>query len=482
MYQEFATPSRSIILGRESSNYERGVESQITRSRELSIRIDWKVGPDDTHVISENDSSAFTTKELSRNAVGRPAMGTDRPKLEHALDMLWTGEADGLLADAIDRIARNVNDGEKLIVVMRQKGIMIATVAHGIIKPDNYGISLIRREVERAESESLNTQRRANNGKRNKAMRGESNNDGGGIRSFGWEKDGTAIPHELEWLAWAARTVLNGRSIAYVTQRLTANVPTVTGNDTWNRSSIHGAITNPRVAGISHHKWVPMRDSDGEYIMGNWEPAISVEDWEEVCKELKERADLNTTNRNGWVRKYLGSQLYECGKCDNGQTLSGTQAQYRCDYRNLSRKREWVDNLVDTEVIKVLSQPESVELFRPRSGTSDITSRTKELARLHRKRRGTIELAGTFSKREINAQVAQVERDIKRIEAELASLQSGDDPGAKVAGRPEKWWDLELEEQRSILSRLFRVVVMPARVPKCPDPSEVRIIRLRPRV
>jgi len=485
MYKDFPTPVRAGIMARESSNYELGVDSQITRARDLLARLDWPLGPEATHIIRENDQSAFHREEIGRTEVGRPILETDRPQFEYVLDMLWTGEIDGLGADHIDRIARDVMDGEKLINVIEPKGIMIATAAHGIIKPDDYGIDLIRREVARANQESRGTKRRSSNGKYHKAMRGLSNNDGGGIRAFGWEPGGTVeIQEELDWLAWAAKAVVNGRSIAYITSRLTARgVETVTGGTNWNRSSISGAITNPRVAGISHHRWVPLRGEDGEYIRGNWKPAISVAEWEEVCAILKERARLNTTNRDGWVRKYLGSQFYECGACDNGQTLAGTKWQYRCDYRNLSRNREWVDGLVTDKVISILSSPEAYDLLRPRADTADIRERTQALTKLHAQRKGTLELAGTFSKREIQTRVNRIDKDISRIEGELSRLQTGEDPLGKAIGpdAARKWDRLSLEQQRAVAMRLVRVIILPARVPKFPDPREVRIIRVRPR-
>lgn len=484
MYREFPDPTRVGILARESSDYEVGVDSQVSRARDLLSRLDWPLGPEKTHIIRENDSSAFHRKQIGETKSGRPVMATDRPDFERMLDLLWTGEWDGLGADHIDRIARDVNDGEKLIDVIEPRGIMIATVAHGIIRPDDYGIDLIRREVARSNQESRGTKRRSNNGKYNKAMRGISNNDGGGIRSFGWECGGTVeIQNELDWLAWAARTVINGRSIAYVTARLTADVPTVTGASSWNRSSITGALLNPRIAGISHHRRIPLRDKSGEYIRGNWKPAITVEEWEEVCAILKERARLHTTNREGWVRKYLGSQFYECGACDNGQTLTGAKLLYRCDYRNLSRNREWADALVTRKVISILSQPEAYELLQPRADTADIRKRVKELTRLHAQREGTIELAGTYTKSKIKAKVAQIEKDISRIEAELSMLQTGDDPLAKAVGpdAESKWPKLGAEQQRQVALKLVRVIIFPARCPRYRDPAEVRIIRLRPR-
>src|ERR1700749_4504905 len=123
------TPRRAVILLRESVNDPKGIINQRNRLRKKADQLSWGIGEE----IRENDTSA-SNRKVKYNIPGsnRYEERTKRPGFRRALDMLADGRADGLLADDIDRIARDPYDGEDLIVVVENaaaQGRIIATAS-----------------------------------------------------------------------------------------------------------------------------------------------------------------------------------------------------------------------------------------------------------------------------------------------------------------------------------------------------------------
>jgi hypothetical protein len=393
--------------------------------------------------------------------------------------MLYTGEADGLVADDLDRIARDPRDTEELIDVVEDiedRRIPIATISGGVVMADDTGVLMARFKTAASNLESRNTRRRVKQGKEARARAGLPN-IGGGLRPYGFEPGGLElIPEEAEEIQRAAQAVLNGATIHSVIVDLRAReVPTVLGGR-WHRSSLAGTLRNPRVAGLAHYK--------GEIVgKAKWPAIISEEEWRAICIRLEERGSHYSSP--GPARKYLGSGIYECGVCDNGNTMFGTVYQYRCsEVSHLARNRERVDELVTATVTGKLSRPEAASLLRPRSDTPDIRRMVAKAAELRAAREDLLDLISdrTYTAAQVRSRVKRIDRERKEIEADLDSIRYGDDPLSGIAGNPGAvyiWECRTLEQQRLILSRLIRVVILPARVPKFFSPADVRMVWLR---
>jgi DNA invertase Pin-like site-specific DNA recombinase len=479
MRADMPVPQRAVILARESVDFEEGVGKQVTRLRKLAAHHGWTVGPERTHVLIENDTSAYSRKVVQRLPSGRPVKRTDRPVFQGILDMLYKGEADGLVADDLDRIVRDPRDCEDLIDVVEEiEGyrVPIATVSGGIVMADDTGVLMSRFKTASSNMESRNTSRRTRQGKEARAAAGLPN-IGGGLRPYGYDWGGMElIEDEAGEIRRAAKAILGGATIYSVIKSMQSRgVPTVCGGD-WNKASFTGTMLNPRIAGLSHYKGMVVGKAQ-------WPAIISEEEWREVRAILQGRAKARPGNK--WVRKYLGSRIYECGSCGDGTTLIGASGQYRCDYRNLARHAERADEVVTGRVTERLSRPEAAVLLRPRADAPDLKRLAAKAAELRAARDNILDLVAsrTYTAAQARTRVAKIDRELKDAEAQMDNSRYGDDPLAGLAGNPDargRWErDLTLEQKRAILARLARVVILPAYCPKFFNPDEIRVTWLR---
>src|SRR5215831_10762296 len=119
-------PRATILLVRISDARDDdtdGVDRQTATLRRDAARDGWGIGPAATHVIVENDTSAYKRRKVCRTCYKpgrsctcpplpdggkRPTvLRTIRPGFHRALAMLNSGAADGLLALDLDRVARD---------------------------------------------------------------------------------------------------------------------------------------------------------------------------------------------------------------------------------------------------------------------------------------------------------------------------------------------------------------------------------------
>ena len=483
MKQDSPVPKCAIILARESGDFEEGTDKQLARLRRLATHHGWIIGPEKTHVIIENGTSAFQRKIIGYHPDGRPIKQTDRPDYRRVLGMLYNRKADGLLVDNLDRMFRDVRDCEDLIDVVEDIDdyrVPILSNSEGIVMADDSSILMSRFKTASSNMESRNTKRRVRQSKEERARAGLPNL-GGGLRPYGFAPGGMElVPEEAEEIQRAAQAVLSGATVHSVVNDLqTREVPTVLGGK-WNRSSLAGILTNPRVAGLTHYKG-KLLYKDKAVMPAGWPAIITEEEWRGVCRKLEARSLLYSSP--GPARKYIGSGIYECGVCGNGQTMFANKYQYRCgEMRHLARNRERVDDYVIPWVTGKLSRSESALLLRPRGDTPDIRRMTAKAAELSATRECLLDLAGTFDPGEIKARAAKIDRELAEINADLDNIQYGDDPLAGIAGDPNAaviWETMSLEQKRLILRNFIRVVILPARVPKFFSTEDIRIAQLR---
>ena len=63
---------------------------------------------------------------------GESGRRMDRPALGELLDLVWQGQADGLIVSRLDRISRSLKDLVALIELLQEKGIMFVSVAESV--------------------------------------------------------------------------------------------------------------------------------------------------------------------------------------------------------------------------------------------------------------------------------------------------------------------------------------------------------------
>jgi DNA invertase Pin-like site-specific DNA recombinase len=184
-------PQRAIVLTRISDARNgdvAGVARQEADARALADRLGWVIG----ETVVENDTSAFKRRQV-RLADGSKAMRTVRPGFRRALSLLETGEADGLLAYDLDRVARDPRDLEDLIDVVESKNprVPVESVTGSLRLANDGDVAMARVLVAVANKSSRDTSRRVARKHEELAVNGRPS--GGGQRGYGYETDGMRV-------------------------------------------------------------------------------------------------------------------------------------------------------------------------------------------------------------------------------------------------------------------------------------------------
>jgi len=509
-----ASPTHALRLVRISDARDddtHGVDGQGADLLELGGRIGWRFGPPETHLLIENDTSAFKRRMVCRVCL-RPrrecscsgeaketVLRTWRPKFRLALDMLRDGRADGLMAVDLDRACRDPRDLEDLIDVVesRRPRIPVESKTGSLRLANDADVTMARVMVSIANKSSRDTSRRVSGEQRKNAAAGKYR---GGRRRYGWEPDGvTPRSFEQEIVRWASESVLAGVSLRYLVRHLTEHhVPTVTGAE-WSTSTLRDILLRASNAGLS--VWTDPETGKRHEYAAQWEPIIPADQWRAIEAILTDPARRTTP---GNKPRWLGSLLYHCGACElDGRpqadakghsyvVVSGGRAdnptyQCRAASRGISHLRRTV-RPVDDFVVRVitgrLAQPDAADLL-PQDGRPDIdvaalrkeAAALRELldeqARLHARR--------IIDGRQLEAGSAELRGKLDQVEQQLTDA-AGTSPLAGIAGRPdaaEIWKGLDLGRKREIVKAMVTVTLLPVEKlsGRVFDPDTVRIER-----
>lgn len=387
-------PQRAVLLLRisdDKSGEGVGVARQEEDGRRLADRLGWRLGQDATHVIIENDTSAFKRRKV-RLADGTTALRTVRPGFRRALDMLAAGEADGLLAYDLDRVARDPRDLEDLIDVVESKRphIPVESVSGSLRLANDADVTMARVMVAVANKASRDTARRVSRSHEQLAEQGRPG--GGGIRAFGYERDGATIREdEAAIIREMARTVLDGGSLSGIAKDLQARgIPTVQGG-AWNSRSVWTTLTGPRIAGLRRFR--------GEVVgTATWPAILDMETWEAVRERISDRARGGNNKLTRWLTGALWCSL--CGHRLIGSSASaklGRGTRYWCPtthggcgkiavtgkHAEAEIERRLLDYLEKPEVFRALTSVASGEsMDAVRTQVAEDESQLKDLARM----------------------------------------------------------------------------------------------------
>lgn len=363
-------PTRAIGYARISEDKAEtgeGVSNQDVDIRRYADRIGWGIA----EIVVDNDVSAFKRRRV-RQPDGTVALRVVREGYAKVLDRLASGECDGLLALDLDRVVRDPRDLEDLIDVVEPRKIPVESVTGSLRLATDADIAMARVMVAIANKSSRDTSRRV--ARKHEQLAAEGKPGGGGIRAYGYARDGIQIePAEAAIIRETAERIIGGWSLYKISEDLNArNVPTVRGGP-WQSRSVKTMITKPRVAGL--------RALRGE-VVGEavWEPILDQATWTAVCDVLAQRAGSSSNRLTHW----LSGVLY-CGLCDTlltGSTGNGSTRYWCAPWRNSGCgkiainaagaegevERQVIEYLADPDVLAVLqrarSAPESVQALR----------------------------------------------------------------------------------------------------------------------
>ncbi|MDQ1130900.1 recombinase family protein [Microbacterium sp. SORGH_AS_0888] len=369
---------------------ELGVQRQEEDCRALAA----KMGLEVVGVKIDNDIGAST----------RTAKGKVRHAYADMIARARAGEFQHIIAYSNSRITRRVLELEDLIrlheetekVFGKGKGVIIQTVVSGnddLSTADGRMVARIKASVDTAESERIAERIKRTN--LQKAMEGRP-----GLqhrRHFGFEADArTHRPDEVALIREAVDDLLTGVSITKIRQRWQSQgVLTTDGKPDWGWTPVHRVLLGWKTAGVRSLNGKPLYDADGNIIMGDWEPIISLEDREAALAKLKQR-----TRRGVKEGRWLLSNLMFCGICEGklyGQRDDRpTRSTYGCNSgktnNHLSINALRVEQLVSREVFEYVfartyrgynAAPEPERVWPKEAELASIADRIDELMAAH---------------------------------------------------------------------------------------------------
>ncbi|MFI2103745.1 recombinase family protein [Isoptericola sp. NPDC019693] len=187
---------------------------------------------------------------------------------------------------------------------------------------------------------------------------------GGGPRPFGWHVDRRTLhPVESTAVQAAVIDVMAGTAgWGQIANRWNdSGLRTPFGNS-WIAANVRATLRNPRLAGIRTYRGEPVIEDDGSYVMGQWQPILTIEQWEAYWTVVGPDRGVSGAQA---PRDYLLSGLLRCSKCTKkliGKTTLSKGVIYACPPRGAggcggtSIRGRAAEALVEELVIRQLEQ------------------------------------------------------------------------------------------------------------------------------
>ena len=400
----------------------------------------------------------------------------DRPGFRSAVGDLMTGRAHALLAEDLDRLARDPRDLEDLIDCAERKGAVIRSLSAGEIHLDTGdGRAMARVVCAFSRKESEDKARRVADSR--ERLAGKSY--GGGKRPYGYQPDPDApqyrktlivVEAEAAVLRDAAAAILDRDiSLKAIARDLRdRNVPTVTGT-AWTASTLRDCLSKPAVAGIAVHTKTERDAETGEEHAivtehpGAWPAILERDTWERLC-------DLFTSRKTGTSPepRWLVSCYAICGVCGGLTKCTGgsTRRAYTCiEHGHVRRNAAAVDEYIAGVAVARLSQPDMAGLLRPppRPGTDTAELRAEARKLADRKRaQMRMHAAGDIDDTNLATGLRAIRDRMAVVESQLAASDAPD-PLAEFRDRRAAavWEALTLPRKRAIVQLLMTVTILP---------------------
>ncbi|MGW2895719.1 recombinase family protein [Streptomyces sp. NPDC001212] len=292
------------------------------------------------YTYEEPDTSAWKRKRV-RQPDGTISYRVIRPVFEGALEDLKRGTTpdgqrlDGLIVYDIDRLTRDNRHLEDAIEVVENFRRPIIDITGTLDLLTDNGRTVARLLVTVANKSSADTARRVR--RKHQALQ-QAGIPTGSTRPFGYKEDKRQLdPKEAAALRKAVERILTGASPRTIAADWNKQGITTTRGNKWSKETVKQVLRNPRICGYRSRKVrefnpesgtesvrvEPVLDDDGEPVKGQWDPIISVADWEAVTEFIGKSPEPGDAYN---VRKYLGTGTLRCDKNGCGGRLRAMKA------------------------------------------------------------------------------------------------------------------------------------------------------------
>lgn len=397
-----------VRISQDRGGARLGVERQEKECRALAKRLGWNV----VEIYCDNDLSAFS--------------GRRRPDYERMLADIEARKITAVIAWHPDRLHRRAAELERYISACETHGIENQTVTAGMWDLSTPSGRMVARQLGAvAAYESEHKSERVKAARVQNAKQGKYH---GGVRCYGYAKDGTTvIADEAAEIASACKAIAGGASLREIVRDMNARkVPTATGKvGGWTSQQLRLMLMSPRIAGYSTHKGV---------IVGTaaWPAIVDDATWRTVEAILSNPARRTNTGITG-AAKWLGSGTYICGGCGEralrvGISGGANRRTYRCASRHrqsstgrhVTREAAHLDDYVERLIVARLARPGTVEKLLHRDDTADVAALRVEQIQLGERKD---QAAALFANGEIDAvQLATITKTADGRAAEIAGV------------------------------------------------------------
>jgi site-specific DNA recombinase len=456
--QEYSPRSTAVYcrISKDKTGQRAGVERQESECRALAQRLGWSVAG----VYVDNDISAFTGKR--------------RDDYERLLTDIEAGRVTAVIAWHPDRLHRRSAELERYINLCEPCGVPTHTVQAGLWDLSTPSGQLVARQL--GAVATYESQHKAERIKAARVQQAKAGGHHGGIRPFGYEKDGvTIVPDEAAEIGKMASALAGGQSMRSVVRDLNVRgVPSATGKvGRWRSQQVRELMLSPRIVGLSSHQ--------GKVVgKAAWAPVIDETLWNTVGSILRNPARRSNEGRAGTVA-WLGSGTYVCGVCGERRMRAGRAGSrgreiYRCANRDsdarlhVSRNARVLDAYVGKAIVKRLSsKPGYVEaLLRRDEGVDTAALRAEELSLIERKNELAAHAgAGEIEPGQLVTATKVINTRLAEIADQLAAAGHRSPLEPLQGGNIEELWfgenGLTLAQKRAILAEIADVTIKPTR-------------------
>lgn len=486
-------------------------EKGITRQKEDIAGKAAQLRVDISEWYTENDTTAFKKRRI-RLPNGRSVWRVYRPEFRRMLADYEDGKIDGIIFYDIDRLARQPRDLEDLIDLVEYYKRPVETVTGNIDLRTSNGRAMARVLVAMANKSSEDTARRVARARLQIAQEGRGGFAMSSKRRFGSHEDGTLNEPEAKVVRAAAKRFMAGASWTGLVKFFTDSGVSPVLARAWTMVSIRQILLSPATAGIAIYngalreanqqgrrrnlyadpEGVALKDAAGQYIMGNWQPILKVDEWKALVAESEGRKKGQVFSARG-TRKYLLTGLLRCGRIrEDGsvcnRSLGGFVRRkksgrvsyvYRCPHkskggcggieRNMPKLDELIEDLLFAHI--EANAPAGDQLItEPEENDPDALELADVQERLFSLRKGYASAPRTVSDDTMFIVVPELEARERQLKADLrkkAKVRLGRLSRAKTPAEVRREWDEaagDVGVRRAILSRYLKaVIVRPSR-------------------
>lgn len=451
------------VMAREEA--EERERKGVLKQREDILRLAERhgIGPERVVFYEDNNLSAFQRT-------------VKRKDFERMVLDLKAGRIGGILCYDIDRGFRQPRDLERVIDIYEtSKNPLLFDTLSG----QNFDLATsdgrfsARLFVNIANKASEDTRRRIKRENKRKAAKGEFH---GGTPAYGWDSsDRMKIdPKAAKALNDATDWFIAGDKMSTIQVRLQeAGIVSPNNGKPLSQQNVRKLLMRARNAGIRIYLGEPLRDEEGNYVMGDWPALMSVEKWEAVMATITKRQKPESRDN---TTKYLLSGIARCARC--GYKLRGIPVwdkkkgklrsyAYVCEKRFADQCGKLsVSGGPTDELIRKLVWGSLQRSLAERGVKKAVAwGREEELTLVETDIRG---LKAQWDKREIRAAIyattlESLERERDSLRADRALfVTSAEQPIEKIV-LESGWEGLSLERQRDVVRTvLVTAMIHPA--------------------